>query len=205
MRDWAMVALLVSIRPKTLLHCGALLLVAVPCSGQIDAGLLARVRDREMTSTYDASSNRSQITLTLVLPSISGSDPQATLMFTAQFRGREPELGTTSFFVRTHYLPRADPRRRDPRTLVGDRDLIFELDPQTKTGIRLFLYAANYGYGGFVPPGDEVPLAFFTLTPAELRALAVPHAISGRALGSEFSLEPAQLDALREFVHRTVR
>jgi hypothetical protein len=200
-----MPACTVPTRLNALAHCAALLLLAIPCEAQIDAGLLAHVRDREIASTYDASANRSEITLTLVLPGAGGTDPQASLMFTAQFRGREPGPGTTSFFVRTHYTPRADPRRRDPRTLVADRDLIFELDPHTQSGIRLFLYAANYGYAGFVPPGDEVPLAFFTLTPAELRALAVPRAISGRALGSDFSLEPAQLEALREFVHRTVR
>ena len=188
-----------------LAHSVVLLLLALPCDAQIDAGLLARVRDREIATAYDASSNRTEITLTLVLPGAGGTAPQATLMFTARFRGREPAPGTTTFFVRTHYTPRADPRRRDPRTLVADRDLIFELDPHTDSGIRLFLYAANYGYAGFVPPGDEVPLAFFTLTPAELRALAIPHAISGRALGSDFSLEPAQLEALREFVRRTVR
>ena len=88
---------------------------------------------------------------------------------------------------------------------VEGRDLIFELDPHTNSGIRLYLYAANYGYAGFVPPGDEVSLAFFTLTPAELRALAVPHAITGRALGSEFALDQGQLGAIREFVQRTVR
>jgi len=52
---------------------------------------------------------------------------------------------------------------------------------------------------------DEVSLAFFTLTPAELRALAVPHAITGRALGSDFALDQGQLGAIREFVQRTVR
>jgi len=196
---------LVSQRLKASVCGAALLLLAVPCAAQIDAGLLARGHDRELTSAYDASSNRGEVTLTLIPPGSGGLAAQATLTFTAQFRGREPGAGTTSFFVRTHYTPRADPRRRDPRTLVEDRNLIFELDPHTDTGIRLFLYAANYGYAGFVPPGDEVPVAFFTLSPAELRALAVPRAIGGRALGSEFSLEPAQLEALRDFVHRTVR
>src|SRR5262245_677777 len=175
----------------------AFVVLAAPCAAQIDAGLLARGRDREMTTTYDASADRTEITLTLVPPGVGGMAPQATLMFTARFRGREPGPGSASFFVRTHFMPRADPRRRDPRTLVADRDLVFELDPHTESGIRLFLYAANYGYAGFVPPGDEVPVAFFTLSPAELRALAVPRVISGRALGSEFSLEPAQLEALR--------
>jgi hypothetical protein len=200
-----MLARVVLLGRKALAFGVVSLLAAMPCHAQIDAGLLARGRDREITTAYDAFANRTEITLTLVPPALGGTAPQATLMFTAQFRGREPGPGTTSFFVRTHYTPRADPRRRDPRTLVADRDLVFELDPHTDSGIRLFLYAANYGYAGFVPPGDEVPVAFFTLTPAELRALAVPRAISGRALGSEFSLEPAQLEALREFVHRTVR
>jgi hypothetical protein len=176
-----------------------------PSAAQIDAGLLAKGRDREIATAYDASSNRTDVTLTLVLPGRSGSAPQATMMFTAQFPGRTPAPGATQYSVRTHFTPRADPARRDPRTSVEGRDLIFELDPHTNSGIRLYLYAANYGYAGFVPPGDEVSLAFFTLTPAELRALAVPHAITGRALGSEFALDEGQLGAIREFVRRTVR
>ena len=176
-----------------------------PSAAQIDAGLLATGRDREIATAYDTSSNRTDVTLTLVLPGRSGSAPQATMMFTAQFPGRTPAPGATHYFVRTHFTPRADPARRDPRTSVEGRDLIFELDPHTSSGIRLFLYASNYGYSGFVPPGDEVSLAFFTLTAAELRALAVPQAITGRALGSEFALDQGQLGAIREFVQRTVR
>lgn len=172
---------------------------------QIDAGLLAQGRDREIATIYDASSNRTDVTLTLVLPGRGVSTPQSTLMFTAQFPGRTAGSGATQYFVRTHFMPRADPARRDPRTALEGRDLIFELDPQTRSGIRLYLYAANYGYAGFVPPGDEVPLAFFTVTPAELKALAIPHAITGRALGSEFALDQGQLGAIREFVQRTVR
>jgi len=181
------------------------LCAAAPSAAQIDAGLLARAHDREIATAYDSSSGRTNITLTLVLPGPRGLGPQATLMFTGEFPGREPASGATQFSVRTHITPLSDPRRRDPRTLVEGRDLIFELDPQTDTGIRLYLYAANYGYGGFVAPGDEVPLAFFALTSAELRALAVSRDISGLALGSEFVLTAGQLDAIREFVRRTVR
>jgi len=180
------------------------LAAAAPCAAQIDAGLLARMHDREIASVYDSTSRRTAITLTLVLPGPRGLAPQAALMLTGEFAGRDPAPGTTQFSVRTHITPLSDPRRRDPRTLVEGRDLIFELDPHTGTGIRLFFYAGNYGYGGFVPPGDEVPLAFFTLTSAEVRALAVSREITGFALGSEFVLTPGQLDALREFAGRTL-
>ena len=183
----------------------AFLLHPSPSAAQIDAGLLAKGRDREIATFYDASSNRTDVTLTLVLPGRGGSAPQSTMMFTAQFPGRTPGAGATQYFVRTHFMPRADPARRDPRTSLEGRDLTFELDPHTNSGIRLYFYAGNYGYAGFVPPGDEVSLAFFTLTPAELKALAIPHAITGRALGSEFALDQGQLGAIREFVQRTVR
>jgi hypothetical protein len=185
--------------------CAIALLTAVPCGAQADAGLLARGQDREISTAYDASSDRTEVTLTLLLPGRGGTAPQTRLTFTAQFKGREAGAGPTTFSVRTHFTPRADPRRRDPRTLIDDRDLLFELDPHTSTGIRLYLYAANYGYGGFVPPGDEVPVAFFTLSAAELRALSVTSVITGRAVGHEFALEPAQLEALREFAHRAIR
>jgi hypothetical protein len=83
--------------------------------------------------------------------------------------------------------------------------MIFRLDPHTDSGITLHFFAANLGYPGFIAPGDEVLVAFFDLTGAELRALSASAAISGRALGSEFALAPNQLDAIREFARRVAR
>jgi hypothetical protein len=101
--------------------------------------------------------------------------------------------------VRAHFTPRADPAERDPRTGTEGRELIFRLDPHTKTGITLYLYARSWGYPGFVAPGGEIPVAFFGLTAAELQALRAARAITGRALGSDFLLAPDQLTALGEF------
>ena len=132
----------------------AFVLHSSPSAAQIDAGLLAKGRDREIATFYDASSNRTDVTLTLVLPGRGSSAPQSTMTFTARFPGRTPGAGATQYFVRTHFMPRADPARRDPRTSLEGRDLTFELDPDTSSGIRLYFYAGNYGYAGFVPPGD---------------------------------------------------
>jgi hypothetical protein len=173
--------------------------------GQIDAGLLASGRDREMAVNYDASANRTEVSMTVAPSGPAGAMPRLTLVFVGQFAGRTPGAGPTTLAVRTHIAPRSDPRDRDPRTGVEGRELVFQLDPHTDSGITLYMYAASWGYSGFVPPGDEIPVAFFAFMPAELRALGAARLISGRALGSDFTLGPDQLDALREFARRVVR
>jgi hypothetical protein len=42
-------------------------------------------------------------------------------------------------------------------------------------------------------------VAFFTLTPPDLRALAAARSLSGRVLWTEFVLTPAQVEALGAF------
>jgi hypothetical protein len=183
---------------------GVWALLAAPASGQIDAGLLAGGRDRDLVVDFDAGANRTEVRLTVAPAGTSGSTSGVTLVFVGRFAGRAP-AGTTTLTVRTHITPRSDPRVRDPRTGADGRELLFRLDPHTNSGITLYLLAGNLGYSGFVPPGDEIPVAFFALSPAELRALIVSRAITGRALGSEFSLAPDQLYALGEFGRRVLR
>ena len=127
------------------------------------------------------------------------------LDFLGQFAGREPAPGTTTLTVRTHFTPRADPRVRDPRTGADGKELVFRLDPHTDNGITLYLFSRSYGYAGFVAPGDEIPVAFYGLTAAELRALSTARAITGRALGMDFSLAPDQLASIAEFARRALR
>jgi hypothetical protein len=174
-----------------------------PAAGQVDAGLLAKGADREIDVSYDASANRTDVRLTLA-PAVNGTAPAVTLVFTGQFAGRTLGSAPTRLAVRTHITPRSDPRTRDPRTGAEGRDLIFHLDPETGSGITLYLYATSFGYPGFVAPGDEVTVAFFDFRPAELRAMSVARSVSGRALGSDFTLAADQLDAVREFTRRVV-
>jgi hypothetical protein len=180
-------------------------LLSAPAAAQIDAGLLARGTDREIATSYDAAANRSEVRLTLAPSGAGGNASAVTLVFTGEFAGRVPAAGTTSLSVRTHITPRSDPRPRDPRTGAEGRELVFHLDPHTNSGITLYLFPTSWGYPGFVAPGDEITVAFFRFMPAELRALSVARSITGRALGSEFSLAPDQLDAVREFARRVVR
>lgn len=184
---------------------GVWALLSASVAGQIDAGLLARVRDREFAVNYDASADRTEVRLNIAPSGTGGNAAAVTLVFVGQFAGRVPAAEATTLAVRTHITPRSDPRERDPRTGVDGRALVFRLDPHTNNGITLYLFATSWGYSGFVAPGDEIPVAFFALTPAELRALSAADAITGRALGSEFSLAPDQHDALREFARRVVR
>jgi hypothetical protein len=169
---------------------------------QIDAGLLAKTRDREITETFDSTANRTTVTLALV-PSGTGGEPSGiVLMLIGEFPGRTFTPGTATFTARAHITPASDPRERDPRTGTEGRELIFRLDPHTNSGITLYLYARSWGYPGFVPTGGEIPVAFFTMTRAELQALRAARAITGRALGSEFLLAPDQLTAIGEFARR---
>ena len=175
-----------------------------PVAAQIDAGLLAPGRDRDIAASYDTSANRTEIRLTIA-PSGSGGPSTVTLVFVARFPGQTPAASEATYSVRTHFTPRADPADRDPRTGSEGRELIFRLDPHTTSGVTLYTYASSWGYPGFVAPGGEIPVAFFSLTAADLRALSTARAITGRALGSEFALAPDQLAAIGEFAKRVVR
>ena len=179
-------------------------LLGAPPSGQ-DAGLLAKSRDREISENYDSAANRTEVRLSLAPSGTGGNASAATLIFTAQFTGRTPTSAATILTVRTHITARSDPRARDPRTGTEGRDLLFNIDPHTTSGITLYLYPASWGYPGFVAPGGEIPVAFFTLTLAELKALSTARAITGRAVGSDFSFAPDQLAALAEFAKRVLR
>ena len=184
---------------------GAATVLTTSVAAQIDAGLLAKVRDRELAVNYDASANRTDVRLTLAPSGTGGDLPPIVLDFLGQFPGREPAVGATSLAVRTHFTPRADPRVRDPRTGADGKELVFRLDPHTTNGITLYLFSRNYGYAGFVPPGDEVAVAFYGLTAAELRAITTARAITGRALGADFSLAADQLESIADFARRAVR
>lgn len=198
---------------RVLVHAAGLLLLVsaaasittTPIAAQIDAGLLARARDREIVANYDAPTNRTDVRLTLAPTGTGGDAPPVTLMFVGQFPGRDPRPEGTALAVRTHITPRADPRERDPRTGADGKELIFRIDPHTTNGITLYLFSRSYGYGGFVAPGDEIPVAYYSLSAAELKALSTARAITGRALGSEFSLAPDQLAAITDFTQRVIR
>src|SRR5262245_34542320 len=141
-----------------------------------------------------------------MLPSGPGvNTATATLVFVSQFTGRTPTPAGTTLTVRTHITARSDPRTRDPRTGTEGRDLTFNIDPHTASGITLYLYPTSWGYPGFVAPGGDIPVAFFAMSVAELKALSTARAITGRAVGSDFSFAPDQLAALAEFAKRVVR
>ena len=175
---------------------------ATAAHSQIDAGLLANVRDRQITETFDSSANRTIVNLSIVPSGAAGEPSGVVIMFVGEFPGRTLTAGSATFTARAHITARSDPRERDPRTGTEGRELIFRLDPHTSTGITLYLYARSWGYPGFVAPGGEIQVAFFTLTHAELQALSTARAITGRVLGSEFLLAPDQLAAIGDFARR---
>jgi hypothetical protein len=78
--------------------------------------------------------------------------------------------------------------------------LTFHVDPLAPDGITLFFFPDSWDYPGFAGAGNEIPVAFFSLTAADLRALAIAQSLSGSVLWTEFVLTPAQLEALATFV-----
>ena len=171
---------------------------------QIDAGHLADVRDLQTTVTYLALENQTDVTLSLVPPEPS-SGPGVTLVFRARFPGRAVDVRKLSeIVVRAHYRLASDDRTRSARAIGGVEAMQLNIDPRQPGGITLSFFPTSWGYGGFTAPGDEMPLAFFTLTPADLRAIAVARTMSGRVLWTEFVLTSNQVEALRQFAGRVL-
>ncbi len=168
-------------------------------SGQIDAGYLADVRDLNTTVTYASADDRTDVSLALV-PPIPAGGPGITLIFRARLRGRSVDPAQLDeIVVRAHYTIHSDDRRRAVGALATSHQLQIHIDPQDAGGISLAFYPATWGYFGFAAPGDEIPVAFFSVTPADLRALALAHVVTGEVLWTRFSLTPEEIAALRQF------
>jgi hypothetical protein len=171
---------------------------------QIDAGHLADVRDLQMAVTYLNVENRTDVVLSLV-PAQPTTGPGVTLVFRARFPGRTIDVNRLSeIVVRAHYRVMSDDRARSARAINGIEAMHMNLDPRQPGGVTLAFFPTNWGYGGFIPPGDEMPVAYFMVTPADLRAIAVARAVTGQVLWTDFVLTPNQVEALRQFAVRVL-
>jgi hypothetical protein len=166
---------------------------AAEAEGQIDAGQLSRRQDLEIKSVYQADVNRTRVMLTL-LPGGSA----LSMVFEAQFAGRSTAGTLIRLEVSAYAGPRSDPRR------VRPGDLRFILDPDSRQGVTLYFMGSELGYVGFIPPGDEIPVARTMLSAPELRAIAAATDVRGEAIGYSFSLSEAQLKALGTFTDRVL-
>jgi hypothetical protein len=177
---------------------------ASPALAQMDAGYLANVEDGKITVTYSDTGNRTEVALALVPP----SPPEGsgiTLVFRATFQGPTTDPARLSgITLRAHYRVMSDDRPRTAQAMTESHALRLTIDPGDPTGVTLQFFPGNWGYGGFTAPGDEIPVAWFDVTPAELRALAVARAVSGHVLWTDFSLTADQVVALRMYAREVV-
>jgi len=171
---------------------------------QIDAGHLADVRDLQLAVTYLTVENQTDVALSLVPPQPT-TGPGVTLVFRARFQGRTVDVNRLSeIVVRAHYRVVSDDRTRSARAINGIEAMHMNLDPRQPGGVTLAFFPTNWGYGGFTSPGDEVPVAYFRVTPADLRAIAVARAVTGQVLWTDFVLTLNQVEALRQFAGRVL-
>jgi hypothetical protein len=167
--------------------------------GQVDAGYLADVSDLKTTVAYSPADDRTDVSLALV-PPVPAGGPGITLVFRARFRGRSVAFDRLDEIVlRAHYTIHSDDRRRTVGALTTTHELKMTIDQSEQGGVTLSFYPATWGYYGFSAPGDQVPVAFFSVTPDDLRALALAHVVTGEVLWTRFSLTPEEIEALRRF------
>jgi hypothetical protein len=173
-------------------------------SAQSDAGYLADVRNLELTVNRSIVENRTDVSLALVPPEAAGA-AGVTLVFTARFEGDAIDVDRLSeIVVRAHYRLQSDDRPRSARGLDDTQAMRLNLDARDPNGITLFFFPVSWGYGGFSAPGEEIPVAYFTVTPADVRALAVAKTVAGQVLRTDFVFTPEQLDAVRGFARRVL-
>lgn len=172
-------------------------------AAQIDAGYNADVTDLKTTVGYSQADDRTQVSLALV-PPVPAGGPGISLVFRARFRGRSIDTSRLEdIVVRAHYAVHSDDRARAAGALSASLALHMNIDPHDPGGIELDFFPATVGYPGFANPGDEIPVAFFSMTPADLRALAFATVITGDVLWTGFMLTSDEVQALRQFA-RTV-
>jgi hypothetical protein len=181
-----------------------LLMHALLAPAQIDAGYLADLKDLKTTESYSASENLTDVSLALAPPAASGG-PGVTLVFSARFRGRTVAVDKLAEIVlRAHYRLHSDDRLRAAHSRNDNYELSLHLDPQTSSGISLDFFPSNRGYSGFTAAGDEVPVAFFTLTPEDLRAIGFASAMTGEVVWTSFSLTSQEVEAVQGFARRVL-
>jgi hypothetical protein len=196
-------------RGRAIVVLSAALLIATPvgvgvAAAQIDAGFLAPVTDLKETTTYLSSENATEVSLSLTPPEPKGG-PGITLIFRARFNGRNADPDRLAgLVVRAHYRLYSDDRIRSFQALGTTHRLHMNLDAETGPGIALDFFPTNWGYGGFAPPGDEIPVAYFAVTAEDLRALSLATSISGNVLWTDFVMTAPELDALRTFTKRVI-
>ncbi len=78
---------------------GVWALLSAPVAGQIDAGLLARVRDHEIAVNYDASADRTEVRLSIAPSGTGGNVSAVTLVFVGQFAGRTAAAWATTLAI----------------------------------------------------------------------------------------------------------
>lgn len=184
---------------KVLAASIGLVCLGATAGAQIDAGYLGPLTDGRTASSYSNATRRTERTLTLV-PTDPAGGPGISLVLTASFEGRTPSADTPiEFSLRAHYGLHSDDRVRGAQARVEPHRLTLDIDPGSRDGIRLAFFPTSWGYGGFAPPGGEIPVAFFSLTAADVRALALAHTVEGSVLWTDFRLSEQELDALRQF------
>jgi hypothetical protein len=194
-------------QPSILL--AAALAVATPggigvAAAQIDAGYLAAVTDLKETTTYLSADNATEVSLGLTPPEPKGA-PGISLVFRARFNGRNVDpTRLAGLVVRAHYRLYSDDRVRSFQALGNSQRLHLDVNAEGGTSISLDFFPTNWGYGGFAAPGDEIPVAFFAVTPDDLRALALAKTVVGNVLWTDFVMTPEELDALRAFARRVL-
>jgi hypothetical protein len=172
--------------------------------GQPDAGILASIEDGRIDTRYLRAENRTEVSLALA-PLRPDGGRGVTLVLRASFAGHAPDRDEpVDVSLRAHYGLQSDDAQRAVQAMRGTQALEIHVDPHMPDGITLFFFPESWGYPGFTGPGDEIPVAFFNLTAAELRALAVARSLSGRVLWSDFVLTPAQLEALASFASQVL-
>jgi len=169
---------------------------------QIDAGFLAPLTDLKETTTYLSGENATEVSLALTPPE-PGGGPGITLVFRARFRGRTVDADRLEgFVVRAHYRLHSDDRIRSFQALGNSYRLHMDLDAESDRGIALDFFPTNWGYGGFAPPGDSIPVAYFAVTNDDLRALSSAKTVTGNVLWTDFAMTSEEIDALRAFTRR---
>ncbi|MFN8061303.1 MAG: hypothetical protein U0Q12_19235 [Vicinamibacterales bacterium] len=159
-----------------------------------DAGYLASAPVGDVVRMYDPERLTTSVELTVAPQGPGGLPASLRLTFGVAFKGRELTAPVESVDVRAHAGPTSDSRVRRSTSLS------FDLNAGTSKSLRLFYFGSSWGYGGFTPPGDELPLVHFALTAAELRTIAKADAVEGEALGFRYELTSRDLESLRAFL-----
>ena len=149
--------------------------------------------DGELQSDYSAQLKSTTVQLALTPPGLHSTPSAASVVFQAGFAGREPTEPPNEITILVLPSVLSNPN------VVRGVELDFTIERAGSRPLTLFYFGRSWGDYEYVAAGGEITRVAFSMSAAELRAIALGERVTGHAMNHSFAFTDEHLAALRLF------